>query len=118
MSEVNQPSMEIWPGQAYPLGSTYDGAGTNFALFSDIADKVELCLLDSDNTETRIELTEVDANIWHAYLPGIQPGLRGRARGVHAALPADARTPGRPCASAAGFRSRPRPRAPRRRRGW
>jgi len=68
--------MEIWPGQAYPLGSTYDGAGTNFALFSDIADKVELCLLDSDNTETRIELTEVDANIWHAYLPGIQPGQR------------------------------------------
>lgn len=68
--------MEIWPGQSYPLGSTYDGAGTNFALFSDIADKVELCLLDSENNETRVELTEVDANIWHAYLPGIQPGQR------------------------------------------
>ena len=76
MSEANQPSMEIWPGQSYPLGSTYDGAGTNFALFSDIADKVELCLLDSENNETRVELTEVDANIWHAYLPGIQPGQR------------------------------------------
>ena len=76
MSEENQNSIEIWPGQSYPLGSTYDGAGTNFALFSDIADKVELCLLDKENNETRVELTEVDANIWHAYLPGIQPGQR------------------------------------------
>ena len=76
MSEENQTSLEIWPGQSYPLGSTYDGAGTNFALFSDIADKVELCLLDKENNETRVELTEVDANIWHAYLPGIQPGQR------------------------------------------
>ncbi|EPD69973.1 glycogen debranching enzyme GlgX [Corynebacterium pyruviciproducens ATCC BAA-1742] len=76
MSEENQTSIEIWPGQSYPLGSTYDGAGTNFALFSDIADKVELCLLDKENNETRVELTEVDANIWHAYLPGIQPGQR------------------------------------------
>ena len=74
------PDMEIWPGSAYPLGSTYDGAGTNFALFSEIADKVELCLVDLDEkgneVETKVPLTEVDAHIWHCYLPGISPGQR------------------------------------------
>ncbi|MDU6480327.1 MAG: alpha-amylase family glycosyl hydrolase, partial [Corynebacterium kroppenstedtii] len=58
------------------MGSTYDGSGTNFALFSEVADKVELCLIDSDGTETRIEMREVDAHIWHCYLPGIIPGQR------------------------------------------
>jgi len=58
--------MEIWPGTAYPLGATFDGAGTNFALFSEAADRVELCLFEgSDNsrrlTETRVELPEADA---------------------------------------------------------
>ncbi|PRZ41560.1 glycogen operon protein [Antricoccus suffuscus] len=66
--------MQIWPGTAYPLGATYDGSGTNFALFSEIAERVELCLFDSDGTETRADLTEVDALVWHAFLPDVQPG--------------------------------------------
>ncbi len=68
--------MQIWPGAPYPLGSTYDGAGTNFALFSSVAERVELCLLDDQRSETRVDLTEVDAHVWHAYLPGVGPGQR------------------------------------------
>ncbi|GAB6987075.1 glycogen debranching protein GlgX [Nocardioides pyridinolyticus] len=68
--------MEIWPGRAYPLGATFDGSGTNFALFSEVAERVELCLFDADGVETRIELTEVDAYVWHCYLPAVQPGQR------------------------------------------
>ncbi len=67
---------QVWPGNAYPLGSTYDGAGTNFALFSDVAELVELCLIDEEGAETRIPLEEVDAHIWHCYLPGVMPGQR------------------------------------------
>jgi isoamylase len=66
-----------WPGAAYPLGATYDGAGTNFTLFSEVADRVELCLFDSgdaDATETRVRLPEVDGFVWHGYLPGVGPG--------------------------------------------
>jgi isoamylase len=66
--------MEIWPGRAYPLGATFDGSGTNFALFSEAAKGVELCLFDADGTETRVELSEVDAYVWHCYLPAVQPG--------------------------------------------
>jgi isoamylase len=66
----------VWPGSAYPLGATYDGSGTNFALFSEVAERVELCLFDEQRNETRIELTEVDAHVWHAYLPLVQPGQR------------------------------------------
>jgi glycogen operon protein len=65
-----------WPGSPYPLGATFDGSGTNFALFSEAAEKVELCLFDEDGTETRVELLEVDAFVWHAYLPNVQPGQR------------------------------------------
>ncbi|TCK24950.1 glycogen debranching protein GlgX [Pseudonocardia endophytica] len=68
--------MQPWPGHAYPLGASYDGAGTNFALFSEAADKVELCLFDADGTETQIPLTEVDGFVWHGYLPGVEPGQR------------------------------------------
>ena len=68
--------MQPWPGSAYPLGATYDGSGTNFALFSEVADRVELCLFDADGTETRVEVTEVDAYVWHCYLPQVQPGQR------------------------------------------
>ena len=53
--------MEIWPGQAYPLGATFDRSGTNFALFSEVADRVELCLFDADGRRRGVELTEVDA---------------------------------------------------------
>jgi glycogen operon protein len=68
--------MEVWPGGPYPLGAAYDGAGTNFALFSEIAESVELCLFDDEGTETRIPMTEKDALIWHAYLPRVEPGQR------------------------------------------
>jgi isoamylase len=73
---------EIWPGRPYPLGATFDGSGTNFALFSEVAEKVELCLFADPTSpggplvETRVELTEVDAYVWHAYLPLVQPGQR------------------------------------------
>jgi isoamylase len=66
----------VWPGDSYPLGASYDGAGTNFALFSEIAEQVELCLFDHDGTETRVALHEVDGYIWHCYLPGVGPGQR------------------------------------------
>jgi glycogen operon protein len=60
----------------YPLGASYDGAGVNFAVFSQAAQKVELCLFDDDDNETRIEMSEQNSFIWHNYLPGIQPGQR------------------------------------------
>ncbi|AND16426.1 glycogen debranching enzyme GlgX [Rathayibacter tritici] len=68
--------METWPGTAYPLGATFDGSGTNFALFSEIAERVELCLFDEDGTETRVDVQESDAYVWHCYLPQVQPGQR------------------------------------------
>ncbi|MEZ7003403.1 glycogen debranching protein GlgX [Streptomyces sp. AD55] len=68
--------MQVWPGEAYPLGATYDGAGTNFAVFTEAADRVELCLLDDDGSETRVELRESDAFVRHAYVPGVMPGRR------------------------------------------
>jgi len=68
--------MQVWPGQAYPLGATYDGAGTNFAVFSEAADRIELCLLADDGTETPVELRESDGFVRHAYLPGVMPGTR------------------------------------------
>jgi glycogen operon protein len=68
--------MQVWPGTPYPLGATYDGSGTNFALYSEVAERVELCLFDEVHTETRVELTEVDAFVWHCYLPQIDPGQR------------------------------------------
>src|SRR5690348_4276803 len=66
----------VWPGDSYPLGATYDGAGTNFALFSEVADRVELCLFGEDGTESRFDLHEVDGFVWHGYLPGVSPGQR------------------------------------------
>lgn len=68
--------MRIWPGRPYPLGATYDGSGTNFALFSGVAERVELCLFEADGTETRVDLPEVDAFVWHGYIPALQPGRR------------------------------------------
>ena len=66
----------VWPGTPYPLGATYDGAGTNFSVFSEVAEQVELCLIDKAGTEERIPLDEVDGFVWHAYLPAITPGQR------------------------------------------
>ncbi len=66
----------VWPGEHEPLGATFDGAGTNFAIASHPATKVELCLFDEGGGETRIELPESTAYVHHGYLPGIQPGQR------------------------------------------
>jgi isoamylase len=68
--------MAAWPGTAYPLGATYDGVGTNFALFSSVAERVELCLFDDAGTEERVNLHEMDGFVWHGYLPGVGPGQR------------------------------------------
>jgi isoamylase len=65
-----------WPGKPFPLGAMWDGQGTNFSLFSEHADRVELCLFDDADDETRVELTERTAHNWHGYLPGIGPGQR------------------------------------------
>ncbi|MBX7448675.1 glycogen debranching protein GlgX [Mycolicibacterium sp. 3033] len=70
-------NLELWPGKAYPLGATYDGYGTNFALFSEAADKVELCLFDANGEQTAcITLPEVDGFVWHGFIPSIEPGQR------------------------------------------
>ncbi|MCL6750199.1 glycogen debranching protein GlgX [Nostoc sp. CCCryo 231-06] len=66
----------VWPGNVYPLGATWDGKGTNFALFSENATGVELCLFDADNHEIRLALTEKNNFVWHAYLPGVGTGQR------------------------------------------
>ena len=67
---------QVWPGSAYPLGATYDGTGTNFAIFSEVADKVKLCLFDDEGNEERIRLPEMDGYVWHAFLPNIHPGQK------------------------------------------
>ncbi|HET7519963.1 MAG TPA: glycogen debranching protein GlgX [Candidatus Limnocylindria bacterium] len=66
----------VWRGNPYPLGATWDGAGVNFAIFSENARGVELCLFDADDRETRIRLTEQTDQVWHAYLPDVRPGQR------------------------------------------
>jgi isoamylase len=68
--------IENWPGRPYPLGAAYDGGGTNFSLFSEMAEGIELCLFDDEGGEERIRLEEVDAFCWHAYLPAVAPGQR------------------------------------------
>lgn len=69
--------MRIWPGKSYPLGATWDGAGVNFAVFSENATKVELCLFDSVQAQKeshRIVLPEHTDQVWHTYLPEALPG--------------------------------------------
>jgi isoamylase len=68
--------LDAWPGRAFPLGASFDGAGTNFSVFSEVAERVELCLFDSTGAEHRLPLEEVDAFCWHAYLPNITSGQR------------------------------------------
>ncbi len=68
--------MHIWPGSSYPLGATYDGGGTNFAIFSEVAERIELCLFDDNGVETQLRLPERDGMVWHGYLPRIGPGQR------------------------------------------
>lgn len=69
-------TMTVWPGRPHPLGATWDGQGTNFALFSENATAVDLCLFDAAGQETRLPLTEVENYVWHGYVPGIKPGQR------------------------------------------
>ncbi|MFB6790444.1 glycogen debranching protein GlgX [Streptomyces olivaceus] len=66
----------VWSGLPHPLGATYDGQGTNFALFSEVADRVDLVLVDDDGVHSTIPLPEVDGFVWHCYLPGVGPGQR------------------------------------------
>ncbi|HEX8508032.1 MAG TPA: glycogen debranching enzyme, partial [Propionibacteriaceae bacterium] len=68
--------MDVWPGRPYPLGASFDGTGVNFALFSEVAERVVLCLIGERGRETRLELSEVDGFVWHAYVPNVQPGQR------------------------------------------
>lgn len=68
--------MDVWPGRPFPLGATWDGSGTNFSLFSEYAERVELCLFHDDSTDECVEMTERTALNWHCYLPEVAPGQR------------------------------------------
>lgn len=68
--------MQVLSGQPYPLGATYDGAGTNFAIFSEVANRIDLCLFGEDGQEKRVELPERTGFCWHGYLPDVGPGQR------------------------------------------
>ncbi|MGC8511763.1 MAG: glycogen debranching protein GlgX [Acidimicrobiales bacterium] len=70
----NSYTSPVLPGDPYPLGATFDGLGTNFSLFSQAAEAVELCLFDLDGRETRFALPEVDAYCWHGYVEHVEPG--------------------------------------------
>ncbi len=67
---------EIWPGQPYPLGATYDGSGVNFAIFSEVADSIELCIFDAEGAESRVTLPETTGYVRHGYVPGLGAGQR------------------------------------------
>jgi isoamylase len=73
---MTEATIENWPGRPYPLGAAYDGGGTNFSLFSEMAEEVELCLFDDSGGEERLRLEEIDAFVWHTYLPTVAPGQR------------------------------------------
>lgn len=80
MSEAfsKNKNLEVWPGNSYPLGATWDGEGVNFALFSENAEKVELCIFENNTDQkdiNRIELIEKTDMVWHTYLPKAKPGL-------------------------------------------
>jgi len=66
--------LATWLGKWHPLGATFDGSGTNFAIFSEVAERVELCLFDENRSEQRVPLVEVDAYVWHGYLPDVRAG--------------------------------------------
>src|SRR5207237_8586532 len=75
-SSARHVAASIRPGEPFPLGATWDGRGTNFAVFSEVAERVELCLFDREGQETRIALPERTAFCWHGYLAGVRPGQR------------------------------------------
>ena len=76
ISPDSRPTAKVWPGTPYPLGATFDGFGTNFAVFSGAAEKVDLCLFDDAGHETRVPLFQGIGQVWHAYLPNVAPGQR------------------------------------------
>ncbi|PNY82829.1 glycogen debranching enzyme GlgX [Deinococcus koreensis] len=76
MTTEPTPTVRLRPGAPYPLGATWDGKGTNFALYSENASAIELCLFDEQGHETRYPLTEQTAFVWHGYLPQVGPGQR------------------------------------------
>src|SRR5579859_1202606 len=76
MTIATEVAIDVWPGHPFPLGASWDGYGTNFSLFSDNAEGVELCLFDEDGNEERIELTQRRALNFHCYLPECGPGQR------------------------------------------
>lgn len=69
-------NLEVWPGKPHPLGATWDGEGVNFAVFSENATEIELCLFTGQDHEIRLPLKEVHNYVWHGYIPGLQPGQR------------------------------------------
>src|SRR5688572_27252917 len=72
-----QSPLKLWPGNSFPLGATYNGEGVNFALFSENATRVELCLFDDPNSlkETHcIALPEQTDQVWHGFFPELRPG--------------------------------------------
>jgi isoamylase len=75
-SQKPTSTITIWPGTWYPLGATYDGEGCNFSVFSEVAERVDLCLFDDNGHERRVTLPESRTFCWHGYVPGIQPGQR------------------------------------------
>src|SRR6202000_1441516 len=89
LGQMETMGPETWPGRPYPLGATYDGIGTNFALFSEVGDRVELCAFEDGRDrgagEQRLDMTEVDGYVWHCFLPGVGPGQRYgyRVHGPH-----------------------------------
>ena len=76
LTRAQAERVEVWPGRPYPRGAEFDGQGTNFCLFSAVAEAVELCLFDMSGIETRITLPERTGDTWHGYLPGVGPGQR------------------------------------------
>jgi glycogen operon protein len=77
MDKETSIHLRIWPGRPYPLGATWDGSGTNFAIYSQHATKVELCLFDSEDARHEAQtviLPEHTDTVWHVYLPDVLPG--------------------------------------------
>jgi isoamylase len=73
---MDTPSLAPWPGRPFPPGATWDGEGTNVALFAPAAESVEVCLFDEAGRQRRVPLTETTHQVWHGYLPGVGPGQR------------------------------------------
>jgi len=69
-------ALRVWRGNPYPLGATWDGSGVNFAIFSENAEAVDLCIFGADGTEQRVRMTEQTDLVWHCYLPDVRPGQR------------------------------------------